>query len=75
MIFEVIIQKQIHIPNAEMSKALSQKGKKKKHFYIQNFKLVDSMSFTFVSLCIIFDVFLAFNLKKKLIYKRYCAFI
>lgn len=38
--------------------------RKNRNFYIQNFKLVDSMSFTFVSLCIIFDVFLAFNLKK-----------
>lgn len=57
-----------------MSNAFSER-KINKNFYIQNFKLVDSMSFTFISLCIIFDVFLAFNPKKISIYLTLCAFI
>lgn len=37
------IQTIIHIPNVKMSNAFSKK--RNKNFYIQNFKLVDSMSF------------------------------
>lgn len=60
VIFDDIIQTKYISQCRDVEYGLS----KNKNFYIQNFKLVDSMSFTFVYLCIIFDVFLAFNLKK-----------